>query len=611
MSQADFIALSVAGNGVQVQGADGPPEVVPLARLPAVLAARPAARFVMDNAGPLFGRLLAGGGDGQAAAWAALTGHRVVDVGLADRALGLAGRRDPDPPDDRLLDRGPRRWQAMAGVAEQFGVGTDQVGRFGPLGHGLRVRARAALGAIAGHDIRLRPGARDELIDRCRARVELLEKGVRKAVPELGGHFGRDKRRPDGLLKALPAISHWLAAQVRRLRDTHGAPIYPFLDLTNDVPDPREPDTWPLWALGLPAVPTLAALLAAARLWRDLESAADGRVRPTWGVLPHFRVTAFDLEALPGLDVGRYLNVPDGCIPVRMPFDPLLLAAITWAPDRDGGVAGRDGPQAGEGYALNSVVNSLAARLPPAVTGWRRRELVLGLLRYVASGGAADGLKEYAEACAGVETDFTPGDYTRACQVLSQHVLPELGDYLRDCLIEWVEESLPRPPAGGTLRTLVPPQAATSRAIAEGFAGPKSDWGSMSAFRFHRLVAEHPEWGLRPEVVVNRGPLANYRIHCTRPVVSPAGLVRPHLPWWANRAEAWRTVFDEAALNVIARLAAAGHRLAWASDRGVWLNVPIPRVAQDGPRIEQLANKAASDILKRRCHLTLSWRADA
>ena len=609
---ADLIALSVTEGGVRVQRPDaGGCEVASWERLPDVLTAHPAATFVVEDAGTVFGRLLAGREEARAAAWPVLDGHRVLDLRLAIQALRLVGRRNLRAPDQDLRDCGAQVRGVMADVAQRFQVEPERVERFGLLGHGLRVRARAALGALAEHPIQLAPGDREELIRQCRARVEALERAVRRVDHELGGHLGRVRRRPDGFVPLPVHLSNWLYAHLRRLKDAHGAAIGPFLGLTNEVLDFQHPQAWPLWALGAPAVPRLAALAAAARLWHDLVQGDGAPVRPTWDVLPRFRVSAFDFEALPGVDVGRFLGGPPGTLPVRVSFRPLVSAAVATAvaADRHAGWAGD--PLGAGPNLVETVATALGDRLPAGPTARQRADGAEALVRYMASAGGQDGLKEYVETVAGVDTPLFPGDYAGVWRGLCQNQAPALGAWSADGLIDWVERSLPNPPALGTLRTMVTPQAARSRAVAESFADPAATWGAASEFRFYRLAVDNPQWQVKLNVFTNRGPLNNYRAFCTRPVVSPAGLVRPHLPWWANRAEAWRVAFDEAALNVITRLAAAGHQLAWASDRGVWLNVPMTQVDQDRPRIEQLANEAASEILRRPCHLSPSLGADA
>jgi hypothetical protein len=607
----DFISLSVADGGVRVCAPGAGSKVIPWGWLCDVLTAHPAATFVVEDVAAVFGQFLLNREGVREAAWGVLNECRVLDVGLAAQAFHLVGRQDADSPVQNLLGQGARLSDLLVTTANRFQLGVDRANRYGYLGHGLRVRAGAALGSLAENRIQLKPEARERLIRLCQVRVDALEGAIRKSAPDLGGHLGRSLQRPESLLSVPVGIANWLDSHLARVRDVHGAAIGPFLELTNETIDFGQPDAWPLWGLGAPGIPQFAGLIAAARLWRDLAQSDGTLIRPAWDLHPRFRVKAFDLEAVPGVNVGEYITGPAGYLLVRVSFRPLVSAAVMSAVAAYG-YETSPGEPAGTPLDLIKIITAdLGGKLPAVRTSRQRADLAEALICYLASAGGQDGLKEYVEVFAGVDTTLSAGDYGKMCRLLCHDLAPELQGWLGDHLIDWVERSLPTPPTPGTLRQMITPQAARSRAIAEHFAKPEGTWGGMSEFRFYRMVVANPQWGLLPQLYETRGPLENHRLLCTRNAISPAGLVRPALPWWANRGESWRMAFDEAAFNVITRLEAAGNQLAWVSDRGIWLNVPVAWVVQEVPQIVRLANKAAAEMLERPCHLAAAFAVAA
>jgi hypothetical protein len=346
--------------------------------------------------------------------------------------------------------------------------------------------------------------------------------------------------------------------------------------------------------LGDPHLPVLAALLAAARLWDVLEGAEGDILRPQYSFLPRFRVTAGDWEILPDAGVESAVEPVASSVLVRVSFRPLVGAAVRWAASGRAADLPASEPVS-DGDLVSRLGHELERQLSLSLTAARRADWAAALVRYAASGGAWEGLKAFAEISAGVETARTPGEYRAAWWQVLPTIDPGVAEWLTDRLVERVEASLPNPPAAGTLRRLAP--RATAARVAEAFANPRNALANPPAFPIRTHLKNNPDWGLTPSRLSNMGPLGAFHHLCTERFVSPAGLPRPHLPWCAARAEGWRLAYDEAALCVISRLAGAGFDLAWASDRGVWVEVPARTFQDSVERVTAVAGEAVRAIL--------------
>jgi hypothetical protein len=309
----NWMSLRLSDSGVVVDSPNTAPATIAIKDVPHFLASHAHTRFVVENAGRLFSHMLAAEHDSSnVAIWKVLNENRVVGIALASQSLQLAGggHEKNGPIAGCVVHNGRQLWEDMIKIARHRKVGDDVISHFGPLGQSLRVQGAAALGSIEHDGVRLAPGAQEVLIDQCQKRVEILGRDLSKADPSLGGSLGRIRGKLGKLLEPNNFISRWLSDQVKKLKDAQGAAIYPFLELVNEELNFDEPDAWPIYALGMPQVPTVAAMIAAARLWRDLLECEDGWLRPRYEILSRIRMTTCNLEALPGKCEARPLFGP-------------------------------------------------------------------------------------------------------------------------------------------------------------------------------------------------------------------------------------------------------------------------------------------------------------
>ena len=335
----EFISLQVNDDTVAIQRKEGDASHVSFVNVSSVIASFPdTARFVVEDAGASVGKLLASNQTGSASLiWKILNDNRVVDLGLARRAVQLAAGpiQDQSIPCDTLAAHGAQLWEQMHKAARRNAISSDKVSQFGPLGHGLRVRGMAALAAHADRGVGLRPGAREDLIVKCQTRIATLSTALKKFDTKLGGVLGRGCKRPAEIQKMGTSLSSWCDGQLKQLRDAHRSPVYSFRELTKESLS-LESDGWPLWALGVPGLSRLATMMAVGRLWGNLEECENDTLRPEYSVSPRLQVTACNLETLPGLAVGKYLEPREGSTFVYISFQPLVATSIAEAATSDG-----------------------------------------------------------------------------------------------------------------------------------------------------------------------------------------------------------------------------------------------------------------------------------